>query len=93
VIDKQRVKNALIDAAIVAGFTALTSFAIYALVKTANNNSNRNYYPASMNQPALNAPGSVVSASTIRVDRKIDQNFVSFKIFTFLETATTTRAQ
>lgn len=52
VIDKQKVKNALIDAAIVAGFAALTSFAIYALVKTANNNSNRNYYPASMYQPA-----------------------------------------
>ncbi len=41
VIDKQKVKNALIDAAIIAGFAALTSFAIYALVITANNNSNR----------------------------------------------------
>ena len=52
IIDKQAVKNAVIEAAIVAGFAALTGFAIYALVKTSNNNSNRNYYPASAYQQA-----------------------------------------
>lgn len=63
-IDKQAIRNTVVDAAIIAGFAALTSFAIYALVKASNNNSNRNYYPASAYQPALgSSSGGIVNPS------------------------------